>query len=129
MNVVDNITELPLQEMVVLDTDRLNALIRMYGAQTAEDIICRGIEDLATRLSLCETAASRGDSGVLLNELHGVRDLAAQMGMTLLCLTADRVQECVQTMDPVALSAAVARMVRAGDRSLYAVWDVEGLSV
>lgn len=129
VNVVDKITELPLSELVVLDAERLNALIRTYGAHAAEDMICKGIEDLATRLSLCETAAGRADTHILKRELRQVRALAGQMGMTLLCMTVDRVQDCLGTGDPVALSATVARMVRAGDKSLYAVWDVEGLSV
>lgn len=129
VNVVEPITELRFAEVVRLDSDQLDNLIRTLGPRAAEDIVCRAIEDLASRLTRCERAATRRELGELRKELRGLRDLAGELGMTAVKTTAGFVRDCINAGDMVALDATVARLVRLGDLSLYAVWDIEGLSV
>ena len=59
---------------------------------------------------------------------RGARLLAAiadQLGMSTTAQVARDVTRCLDMADPVALAAVVARLLRSGERSLLAVWDVD----
>ncbi len=122
-------TELRFKENVRLDSDRLNQLIRNLSQADAEDIICRTVAELGSLINKCEQAYQQHDSTSLSRQVAAVARTAGQLGMTKLQRIAMHVTQTLAQGDPTATAATLARLVRVGDLSLCAVWDVEGLSV
>ena len=56
-----------------------------------------------------------------------IRD-AQLIGMATLARVGRHVLDCLDSGDPTALAATLARLDRIGDRSIHAVWDLEDLS-
>jgi hypothetical protein len=116
-------------EVVRLDPDRLGALYRQLGAAAAEDVVCRAVEDLALRLSQSETQWHRQDWTGLRKGVRSVIGIADQVGMTALARVAGDVTRAIDMNDAVATAATLARLLRVGERSLTAVWDLQDLSI
>ena len=129
MKVVVEVTRLPLGEAVRLDPDRLGALYRQLGATAAEDVVCRAVEDLALRLSQTEEHWHRQDWAGLRKGVRSVIAIADQVGMTALARVAGDVTRAIDRNDAVATAATLARLLRVGERSLTAVWDLRDLSI
>jgi hypothetical protein len=116
-------------ETVRLDQDRLNALYGQMGEAGAEDVICRAMEELAIRLTCAERMYRSGQSGDLRKSVRSMAAIADQVGMHLLARVARDVACVIDLGDDHALAATLARLLRIGDRSLTAVWDIRDLSV
>lgn len=124
---VGNIVDLKMAEQVQLDSDRINRLIRNLNQFEAEDTICRAVAELAAQIGKCDQ--ERSDTGGLCDRLQEIRRIAGQLGMCELDIAASNAIDCLHHNDGTATAATLARMIRVGDLSLCAVWDVEGLSV
>ena len=126
---MQGITQLKPVETVQVDPAQLETLYRDLGTRNAEDVVCRAMEELALRLNQCERLYRRGQMG----ELHqGARSLCAiadQIGMARLAHVAKDVVCCIEVEDTVALAACMARLVRAGEGSLMAVWDLQDVTI
>lgn len=124
-DMVEHVTHLAQPEPVKLDHARLGALYSELGPEQADDLVCRALEELALRLAQLGHAYREGRN----KDLHkGARLLAAiadQLGMSTTAQVARDVTRCLDMADPVALAAVVARLLRSGERSLLAVWDVD----
>lgn len=129
MSVVENVISLNHEEAVRLDTDRLGALYRQMGEAGAEDVMCRAIEELAVRLSHCQRVWQQADDAALRKSARSLIAIADQIGMSALARVAGDVTDAVDTGDRVAQAATLARLIRTGERSLTAVWDLQDLSV
>ncbi len=129
VNMVETVIELPFFETVRLDGERLGLLICKLDPRDAEDMVGHAIEELATRLSHCETASGLRDLPKLRNAVESVGILSDQLGMTALRRSAVHVLSCIDAGDVTASAATLARMIRVGDISLNTVWDIEGLSI
>lgn len=116
-------------ETVRLDHDRVEALYRQLGEVGAENVICRAIEELAVRLAHCERLWRTGSPEELRKSARSLIAIADQIGMTALARVAGDVTNAIDAGDPVALGATLCRLVRIGERSLTAVWDLQDLSV
>lgn len=126
---VANLLELIPSETVRLNPDRLEHLYVQLGDVAAEDMLGRAVEELAVRLAQCR-ALWLGQHWQDLRRM--VRSLAAisdQIGMTSLVRVAGDVTLAIDAGDDPALGATLFRMVRIGERSLTAVWDVRDLSL
>ena len=106
-------------EGVRLDGARLAALYAELGEAGAEAVICRAMEDLASVLADLQRLA---DCAGLLARVAG------DIGMATLVRVAGDVADCAARGDLTALTAVLARLVRIGDRSLTAVWDLQDRS-
>jgi hypothetical protein len=126
---LEQVTVLQTEEPIRLDRDRLGELYNRLGPSGAEDVVCRAMEELAARLSQID----RDDRAQNWADLRkGARSLAAiadQMGMCTLARVGRDVTQCIDGCDRVALAAVLTRLFRSGERSLTAVWDMQGLSV
>jgi hypothetical protein len=60
---------------------------------------------------------------------RSIAAIADQIGMQTLARVARDVTACVDTGDRTGLAATLARLMRIGERSLTAVWDLKDLSV
>ncbi len=129
VNILEKIVPLEQVETVRLDMDRLFALQRKFGDKSAEDILCRAIEELAIRISDCERFWRQHDWSNLRKTARTIGPLAEPVGMTGLAQVARDVSETLETGDLIATGATLFRLVRVGERSLTAVWDQQDLSV
>ncbi|MEM6938928.1 MAG: hypothetical protein AAF943_00620 [Pseudomonadota bacterium] len=112
-------------EKVRVDHDRLGALYAQLGASGAEDIVCRALEELALRLSHCEVLYRESALTDLRKNARSLIAISDQIGMPALSTAARSVTDCIDRNDPVALAATLSRLIRIGERSLIAVWDMQ----
>lgn len=122
-----DITVLAHDEAVQLDADQLGLLYGQLGEDQADTVICRALEELANRLSTIERAYYQDDRPALAKAARGLIGVADQVGMPGLATIASSVGGLAHGQDDPALAAALARLVRLGDRSLAAIWEVQDL--
>ena len=116
-------------EKVRLDNVRLEDLYDRLGPIGAENVISRAMEELAVRLSKISKSYEKGHLNDTRKVANSIATIADQVGMSVLAGIARTVAELTTHNDGAALSAVVARLVRLGERSLIAVWDLQDLSV
>lgn len=126
---VTNITTLDFDEKVRLDPDRLAELYVQLGEAGAQDIVCRAMEELTVRLENITEAHLTYKGRDLRKGAKGLIGIAEQIGMQRLADVARDVCNCADENDPIALGATLARLLRIGNCSLTAVWDLQDLSV
>ncbi|MFK7834626.1 MAG: hypothetical protein AB8B60_00265 [Sulfitobacter sp.] len=111
-------------ETVVVDQERLGALYSQLGEAGAEDVVCRALEELALRLSHCETLYREACWTDLRKNTRSLIAIADQIGMSALSQVAGDVTHCIDRNDMVAVTATLSRLLRVGERSLTAVWNI-----
>lgn len=129
MNVVATLLALLQNESVRLDSDRLGELYSQLGEHGAQDIVCRAIEELAVRLSHCERLWRDDDWVQLRKSARSLVAISDQIGMSALARVARDVTLAIDAADPPAVGATLFRLLRVGERSLTAVWDLQDVTV
>ncbi len=124
-----DIAVLIFEEKVRLDSDRLAELYVQLGERGAQNVVCRAMEELAVRLARIESAFQEDKPALLRKTAKSLIGIAEQVGMQRLAEVARDVRHCSELGDPVATGATLARLLRIGERSLTAVWDLQDLSV
>ncbi|WP_175581761.1 hypothetical protein [Pseudooceanicola sp. HF7] len=114
------------QEDVRLDPGRLESLFLQMGEAGAEDVLCRAMEEIALRLSHTERLFRQGRMEEMRKSARSLVAIAEQIGMNALARVAGDVTCCIDAADEVALTATLARLLRVGEQSLTAVWDLQG---
>jgi hypothetical protein len=117
------------EEGVRLDPDPLVALYSELGESGAERVVCRAIEELAARLAEMLRHADDGAAGALIKSGRTLAKVAEQIGMSTLARIAGDVINATEAGDYAGQAATLARLVRIGDRSLTAVWDLRDMTV
>ncbi len=123
------VTHIKPSETVRVDHDRLGALYAQLGAAGAEDVVCRALEELALRLSHSETLYQQNERETLRKNARSLIAIADQIGMSALSRAAGVVTDCIDSGDDVALAATLSRLIRIGERSLMAVWDIQDIHI
>tara|TARA_R110000868_G_scaffold400956_1_gene675822 strand:- start:74418 stop:74798 length:381 start_codon:yes stop_codon:yes gene_type:complete len=126
---VEHVLVLAQQEVVRVDPDRLQALYLQLGDSGAEDVLCRAMEEVAVRLSHTERLYRQDRMGDMRKSARSLVAIADQIGMNALARVSTDVTRCIDVGDPVALAATLARLLRVGERSLTAVWDLQDITV
>lgn len=121
--ILEHVTLLRQDETVRLDPARVHDLFLQLGDRAAEDLVCRGLEEMAARLAHVERCHRRGRVEEMRRTARGLATVSDQLGMTLLGRVARSVIACSGDGDDVALSATLARLLRIGERSLAKFWD------
>ncbi len=116
------------EEGIRLNPDPLVALYAELGESGAERVICRAVEELAARLSEMLRHADGGEDVALVRGARLLAKVADQIGMATLARVAGDVIEATEGGDLTAQAAILARLVRIGDRSLTAVWDLRDMT-
>ncbi|KHA50689.1 hypothetical protein [Sulfitobacter geojensis] len=116
-------------ESVSVDQDRLGALYSQLGAASAEDVVCRALEELALRMSHCESLFREAHWEELRKNTRSLIAIADQIGMRALSNVACDVTTCIDQGNGVAIAATLSRLMRVGDRSLTAVWDIQDITI
>ncbi|MCX8507494.1 MAG: hypothetical protein ORN49_01215 [Rhodobacteraceae bacterium] len=117
------------EEGVRLEADPLVALVSELGAGAAEQRICRAMTDLEARLTLVQRRGDEGRTDLMAAEARQVAAQAWNMGLASLARVAHDVANTAEAGDHPALAATVARLVRVGERSLAAVWELRDLTL
>jgi len=125
---VESVTTLSQKENVRLDSERLDQLYVQLGEQTAEDVMCRSMEELAVRLSYTERLYRRADMEKLRKSLKSIVRISEQIGTPMLAQVAKDVIRCVDQGDATAVAATLARLLRIGEGSLIAFWQIKDIS-
>ncbi len=129
MIVVAVVFTLVQDEIVRLDPEQLGGLYHQLGETGAEDVVCRAIEELAVRLAHCERLWRLKDPEGLRKCTRSLIAISGQIGMTTLARVAGDVICTIDSGDSAAVGATLFRLLRIGERSLMAVWDLQDLSV
>lgn len=116
-------------ENVILDQDRLGALYAQLGETGAEDVVCRALEELALRLSHCESMYRDNAWSELRKNTRSLIAIAEQIGMSALSQVAGDVTRCIDQGDATATASTLSRLIRVGERSLTAVWDIQDFTI
>ncbi|WP_119839458.1 hypothetical protein [Pseudooceanicola algae] len=124
---MEHVLVLVQQEAVRLDPDRLEALYFQLGEAGAEDVLCRAMEEIALRLGHTERLFRQGRRAEMRKSSRSLVAMAEQIGMNALARVAQDVTQCIDDDDFVALAATLARLLRVGEQSLTAVWDLQGV--
>ncbi len=111
-----------------MNPDPLVALFSELGEGAAERVICRAMEDLATRLALLQRFADEGRSAAVVQEARQMAAQAAVVGLASLARVAGDVADSADARGHTAQAATLARLVRVGERSLTAVWDLRDMT-
>ena len=125
---VNSICQLVQDEPANLDQEQLGALYAQLGALGAEDVVRRAMEELALRLSHVENLYRRDELPELRKSVRSLVAISEQIGMQKVARVAHDVSNCIDQCDDVALASTLARLLRVGERSLTAIWDMQDLS-
>lgn len=101
-----------------IDLDSLSRLVVQAGSESAEDAVCRALEDLIHRLQQSERAHRACDFARLRTQALAIAEIAVRLGAVDLAASAGHVVACTRGADGVALSATLGRMLRLGWRTL-----------
>ncbi|MEL6550942.1 MAG: hypothetical protein AAFQ54_11935 [Pseudomonadota bacterium] len=125
---MQNVIVLAHDETVRIDMEVYCALEAQLGEAGAEGVLNRAMEEMANRLSLIERCYYHDDLAALWKAAKGLVGIAEQIGVFSLARAAAAVADCAGRSDPTALAATMHRLIRLGDRSLTAVWDMPEIS-
>lgn len=99
------------------------------GHAGAEDVVCRAMEELALRMAHCDRLFRAQDMAELRKSSRSLIAIADQVGMHLLARVAGDVTNCIDSGDTVALAATLGRLMRTGEGSLTAIWDLQDITI
>lgn len=123
------ILELPLEEPARFNPGQLELLCDRMGESQAEAEVAYALDRLSALLSEVSNMRARGaPKDELVEVLAALVNDAQLIGMASLARVGRHVLDCLDSGDPTALAATLARLERVGDRSIHAVWDLEDLS-
>ena len=126
---MDQVLKIRLNEAVHVDQDKLGALYAELGENAAEDVVCRAMEELAVRLSHCSRLHTAGKSDDLRKCARSLIAISEQIGMLVLARVAHDVIETLDANDGPAIAATLARLLRIGEQSLTAIWDLQDITI
>ncbi len=126
---MEHVSVLRQEERVRLDPDRLQQLYEQLGEAEAEDVVCRAMEEVAVRLSHTERLYRQERMRDMRKSASSLIAISEQIGMNALATVARDVTRCIDNGDIVALGATLARLLRVGERSLTAIWDLQDVTV
>lgn len=126
---MEHVLNIRLTETVHVDQDRLSALYAELGETGAEDVVCRAMEELAVRLSHCSRLHTSGNLDELRKCTRSLIAISEQIGMLVLARIAKDVIQTIDAGDIPAVSATLARLLRIGEQSLTAIWDLQDITI
>ena len=123
-----SVSKLKVEEPARFNPDRLERLCAEIGEVRAEDEVARALEAISARLQEVEAINPLTGPEALARTLNALIAASDHIGMATLARVGRNVQACLTRGDAVALASTHARLIRIGDRSIHAIWDLEDLS-
>lgn len=122
------VTDLPLGEPARFNPGQLEELCARLGETRAETEVAHALDRLSLLLDEAARIGRTGDCQDLSDVLAVLVRDAHLIGMATLARVGRDVIGCLERGDEIALSATLARLLRVGDRSIHAIWDLEDVS-
>lgn len=116
------VTPLVPRDPLRIDPAPLAALFADLGEATAEEVVCRALDDLVRRLERIEDDLDCRVFSRLGDEARRMIAMSRQIGLTEVAMVAGHVAHAVQAGDGPALGATVARLGRIVDRAISEIW-------
>ena len=118
------VTMMERKECVEIDQAQLFQQFNLQADRDRHDLIFDVVEDIARTLGREETQYLKTDYDNLRDSLDSVATLAQKFGFGHLSRVAQDVTLCVDGNDLVAVSSTFQRLLRVGEQSLFAIWDM-----
>ena len=122
------VTDLPLGEPARFNPGQLEKLCERLGELRAEAEVAHALDRISALLDEVGRISASGDHLHLEEVLAALVRDAQMIGMATLARVGRDVLDCIDSGDRIALSATLARLMRVGDRSIHAIWDLEDVS-
>ncbi len=122
----DVVTVLRFEEPARSDPDRLERLCRDIGETQVEYEVAVGLERIMIALAQIDCVDSTLERKKI---VAGIADSASKIGMATLARVARDVHIVMARQDMAAIGATLARLRCVGERSVYAIYDIEDMSV
>ena len=111
-----------------MDPAPLNTLFAALPDHEAEDIVCRALEDIASRLDALQIARVSGAFDDMVKPAKRVSAVADQIGLSEVSLVAAHAGTAARMRCGVAFGATMARLERAFDTAVSQIWDFRSYS-
>ncbi len=122
------VTVLEMEEPARFNPDRLERLCAEIGELRAEQEVAVALEEISAHLQVIERIDPMKNADHLMPPVLALVTASDHIGMSTLARVGRDVRACVARGDSVAMAATHSRLVRVGDRSMHAIWDLEDLS-
>ena len=126
---VGDIVKLRPDEPVRLDRDQLEFLVLQMGPMGADQVVSQAMEELAVLLARIERQQRDGALDALQEGVRALVRIAQKVGMTTLARVGRDVLCLLGGHDSAAYGAVLARLLRVGEGSLVAVWDLQDMRI
>jgi hypothetical protein len=118
------VTMMERKECVEIDQAQLFQQFNLQADRDRHDLIFDVVEDIARILGRAETHYLKTDYDSLRDSLDSVVTLAQKFGFGHLSRVVQDVKICIDGNDLVAVSSTFQRLLRVGEQSLFAIWDM-----
>lgn len=118
------VTMMERKECVEIDQAQLFQQFNLEADRDRHDLIFDVVEDIAKILGRAEAQYLKMDYNDLCESLDNIITLGRKFGFGRLSRVAQDVQACVDANDFVAVSSTFQRLLRVGEQSLFAIWDM-----
>lgn len=118
------VTMMERKECVEIDQAQLFQQFNLEADRDRHDLILDVVEDIAKILGRAEAQYLKMDYNDLCESLDNIITLGRKFGFGHLSRVAQDFQACVDANDFVAVSSTFQRLLRVGEQSLFAIWDM-----
>jgi len=118
---------LPCQHQSFFDPSPLVRLFAERDGDEAEAIVCRMLEDIATRLDIMQRSMAAHAFTKMHRPAVRIGVVADQIGLTEVSVSVGHVCACIAQKDWIALDATMARLERSFETAVTEVWTFRDL--
>ena len=112
------------KECIDIDHAQLFQQFNLQADRDRHDLIFDVVEDIARIIGRAETQYLKTDYDNLPDSLDSIVTLAQKFEFGHLSRVAQDVKFCVDRNDLIAVSSIFQRLLRVGEQSLFAIWDM-----
>lgn len=124
-----NLAVLRHDEGIRVDAERLVTIYAGRSKREAEEVLQRGIEDLAARVADMQRHFGETDWPALIRSARFAARMAEPLGMASFSLVAQDLIRATGAADGPARAATMARLLRIAERSATAIRDLRDMTV
>ena len=123
-----DVSRLRPEEPASFNPERLERLCDEIGEVRAEHEVASALQTISVHLQDIRRIHPVEDADCLTGPTRQLAAVSDRIGMATLARVARDVLACIGDGDLVALAATHARLLRVGERSIHAIWDLEDVS-
>ncbi|MEL6641919.1 MAG: hypothetical protein AAFP98_11515 [Pseudomonadota bacterium] len=122
---VSTVTVLRCRDQFDLDPAPVLAFAETHTCTQAEDMICRALEDIATRLDRLQAARAATAFEQMDSPARRIAVIAGGLGLIDVARASAHLRVAADTGNAVAVAATLARLERSFDAGISAIWSVQ----